>query len=151
MRVLGLDFGSKTVGAALSDPLGITAQGLEIINREKENHMRKTYRRIDEIISCYDVGAIVLGYPKNMNNTVGDRAKKTEEFKSDLEKRTCLPVFLWDERLTTVEAEQTMIAADVRREDRKKYVDKIAAVLILQGWLDANAGLFEELASKRDS
>ena len=137
MRVLGLDFGSKTVGAALSDPLGITAQGLEIINREKENHMRKTYRRIDEIISGYDVGAIVLGYPKNMNNTVGERALKSLEFKEKLEKRTGLPVVMWDERLTTVEAERTLMEAGVRRENRKQYLDELAAVFILQGYLDS--------------
>ena len=138
MRVMGLDYGSKTVGVAISDPMGITAQGIEIIRREKENHMRSTLRRLDELIKEYEVGVIVVGNPKNMNGTVGERALMAQEFAATLEKRTSLPVFLWDERLTTVEADKTMMAAGVRREDRKKYVDKIAAVLILQGYLEAN-------------
>lgn len=137
MRILGLDFGSKTVGVAISDPLLMTAQGLEIIRRESENKLRKTHARIEEIIASYgDVDRIVLGYPKNMNNTIGERAIKTEEFKEALERRTGLPVVLWDERLTTVAADNAMMESGIRREDRHKYVDEIAAMLILQGYLD---------------
>ena len=137
MRILGLDFGSKTVGVAISDPLLMTAQGVEIIRRESENKLRRTYARIEEIIREYgDVDRIVLGYPKNMNGTVGERALKTEEFKEALERRCSLPVILWDERLTTVAADNTMNETGVKRADRKKYVDEIAAMLILQGYLD---------------
>ena len=135
-RALGLDYGSKTVGVAVSDGLGITAQGVEIIRRTQENKLRKTLARIEELIAEYDVGILVLGYPKNMNNTVGDRAEKSLEFQKMLEKRTGLPVVMWDERLTTVEAHRTMMESGVRREDRKQYVDKLAAVYILQGYLD---------------
>ncbi|MBE5905584.1 MAG: Holliday junction resolvase RuvX [Lachnospiraceae bacterium] len=136
MRILGLDYGSKTVGVAISDPLGITAQGLEIVRRERETKLRKTLARIDEIIAEYKVESIVLGYPKNMNNTEGTRCEKTQEFKEMLERRTNLPVVLWDERLTTVMADAAMMEGGIRREDRKEYVDKLAAVFILQGYLD---------------
>lgn len=140
MRILGLDYGSKTVGVAVSDPLLITAQGVEIVRRESENKLRKTYARIEEIIAGYgDVELIVLGYPKNMNDTIGDRAVKSEEFKEALERRTGLPVVLWDERLTTVAANNAMMESGIRREDRHKYVDEIAAMLILQGYLDYRA------------
>ena len=135
-RWLGLDYGSKTVGVAVSDPLGLTAQGLEIIRRTQENKLRKTCARIEELIDEYEVSGIVLGFPKNMNNTLGDRAEKTLEFKAMLERRTGLPVMMWDERLTTVEAERTLMEAGVRREHRKEYIDQIAAVYILQGFLD---------------
>ena len=138
MRILGLDFGSKTVGVSVSDPLMMTAQGVEIIRRESENKLRKTYARIEEIIAGYgDVEKIVLGYPKNMNGTEGDRCEKTEEFKANLERRTGLKVILWDERLTTVAANNTMMESGIRRENRYKYVDEIAAMLILQGYLDS--------------
>ncbi len=136
MRVLGLDYGSGTVGVAVSDELCITAQGLEIVRRESEKQLRKTLRRIEEIISEYKVEKIVLGFPKNMNNTVGERGEKTLEFKEMLERRTGLEVVLWDERLTTVAADRAMMEVGVRRENRKKYVDQIAAALILQGYLD---------------
>lgn len=136
MRIMGLDFGSKTVGAAISDPLLITAQGIEIIRRKDENKLRQTLARIEELIQEYEVKEIVLGLPKNMNNTEGPRVMMTMEFKEKLERRTGLPVHTWDERLTTVAAGKTMMEAGVRRENRKEYVDKIAAVLILQGYLD---------------
>ena len=139
-RILGLDFGSKTVGVAVSDPLGMTAQGLEIIRREKENKLRRTCARIEELILQYGVSKIVLGYPKNMNNTLGERAEKTAEFKEMLERRTGLEVILWDERLTTVAADKTMMEAGIRREHRSEHVDRIAAVLILQGYLDSIYG-----------
>ena len=129
MRVMGLDYGSKTVGVAISDPLGITAQGIETIHRKAENKLRQTLARIEELVKEYEVDKLVLGFPKHMNNTIGDRAEKSLELKAMLERRTGLPVIMWDERLTTLEAERTLIESKVRREDRKKYVDKIAAVL----------------------
>lgn len=139
MRIMGLDYGSKTVGVAISDPLGITAQGIEIIRREKESKLRQTLARIDALIKEYQVESIVLGFPKNMNNTLGDRAEKSLAFKEMLEKRTGLEVVMWDERLTTVEAHRTLIEGKVRREDRSKYVDMLAAVYILQGYLDSKS------------
>lgn len=140
MRIMGLDFGSKTVGVAVSDPLGITAQGIEIIRRDQENKIRKTLARIEELIKEYEVTRIILGFPKNMNNTIGERGEKTMEFKAMLERRTGLEVILWDERLTTVAADKAMMEAGIRREDRKNYVDRIAATFILQGYLDGNQG-----------
>ena len=136
MRIMGLDFGSKTVGVAISDPLLITAQGTEIIRRKEENKLRKTLARIEELIVQYEVAEIVLGFPKNMNDTIGERAELSLEFKDKLERRTGLPVIMWDERLTTVAADRAMMEAGIRREDRKEYVDKIAAVFILHGYLD---------------
>ena len=136
MRIMGLDYGSKTVGVAISDPLFLTAQGIEIVRRKEENKLRKTCARIEELIEEYEVEEIVLGYPKNMNDTLGERIEKTEEFKEMLERRTGLKVHLWDERLTTVAADRAMIEAGLRREERKEHVDKLAAVFILQGYLD---------------
>ena len=136
MRIMGLDFGSKTVGVAMSDELLITAQVLETITRKEENKLRKTLARIEELAKEYQVERIVLGYPKNMNNTLGERIEKTMEFKEALERRTGLPVILWDERLTTVEAERSLMESNVRRENRKQYVDQIEATFILQGYLD---------------
>ncbi len=135
-RYLGLDFGSKTVGVAVSDPLNLTAQGVEIIRRPQENKLRRTLARIEELIEEYAVTDIVLGLPRNMNYTIGERGEKTLEFKEMLIRRTSLPVYLWDERLTTVSADKTMMEAGVRREHRKEYVDQIAASFILQGFLD---------------
>ena len=135
-RIMGLDFGSKTVGVALSDPLLITAQGREIIRREKPDKLRQTLARIEAIISEEDVTEIVLGLPKNMNGTEGERVELTMKFKDDLERRTGLKVTMWDERLTTVAADRYMMDAGIRRENRKQYVDEIAAVFILQGYLD---------------
>lgn len=137
MRVMGLDYGSKTVGVAVSDLLGITAQGVETIERKDENKLRQTLARIEALVQEYEVEKIVLGFPKNMNNTIGERAQKSLEFKEKLERRIGISVIMWDERLTTVEAERTLMESNVRREDRKKYVDKIAAVFILQGYLDS--------------
>ena len=139
MRILGLDFGSKTVGVAVSDELLLTAQGLEIVRRQSPNKLRQTLARIQEIVTEYQVDRIVLGFPKNMNNTEGERCEKTKEFKEMLERRTGLEVVLWDERLTTVSADKYMMEAGIRREGRKKYVDEIAAVFILQGYLDSLA------------
>ena len=136
MRIMGLDFGSKTTGVAVSDPLGLTAQGVETIVRKDENKLRQTCARIEELIREYQIEAIVLGYPKNMNNTAGERAEKTERFKEMLERRTGKPVILWDERLTTIAAERMLMESEVRRENRKAVIDKVAAALILQGYLD---------------
>lgn len=136
MRILGLDYGSKTVGVAVSDPLGLTAQKVETIWRKQENKLRRTLARIEELIAEYEVEKIVLGFPKNMNNTVGERAEKALEFGEMLKKRTGLEVIMWDERLTTVEADRTLIEAGVRRENRKQYLDGMPAVFILQGYLD---------------
>ena len=133
-----MDYGSKTVGVAVSDALGLTAQGVEIIRRKSEKRLRQTLARLDALIEEYQVESIVLGFPKNMNNTVGDRAEKSLEFQRILEKRTGLPVVMWDERLTTVEAYQIMAETKVPRQDRKKYVDELAAMFILQGYLDYN-------------
>ena len=137
MRILGLDYGSVTVGVAVSDALRVTAQPLETITRKDENKLRQTCARIEQLIAEYEVESIVLGYPKNMNDSVGERAKKTEEFKAMLERRTGLPVTLWDERLTTVAAERVLMESGVRRENRKAVIDQVAAALILQGYLDS--------------
>ncbi len=136
MRIMGLDFGSKTVGVAVSDSLLLTAQGLEIIRRKEENKLRQTLARIEALIVEYEVEEIVLGLPRNMNATEGPRVQLTKEFQEKLERRTGLPVVLWDERLTTVAADKAMMEAGIRRENRREHVDKIAAALILQGYLD---------------
>ena len=131
-----MDFGAKTVGVAISDPLLVTAQGIEIIRRKDENKLRQTLARIEELILAYQVEEIVLGLPKNMNDTLGARVELTNEFKEKLERRTGLPVHMWDERLTTVAADKAMMEAGIRRENRKEHVDEIAAIFILQGYLD---------------
>ena len=133
MRVMGLDYGTKTVGVAISDALGLTAQGIETIQRKEENKLRRTLARIEELVSEYEVEKIVLGFPKHMNNDIGERAEKSLEFRDMLTRRTGLEVIMWDERLTTVEAERTLIESNVRRENRNNYIDKIAAVFIFQG------------------
>ncbi|MGF6990932.1 putative Holliday junction resolvase [Lachnospiraceae bacterium PF1-21] len=137
MRIMGLDYGTKTVGVAISDPLGITAQGITTIERKDENKLRKTCAQIEALIEEYQVTKIVLGFPKHMNNDIGERAQKSIEFGEMLHRRTGLEVVMWDERLTTVSAERTLVENNVRREDRKKYIDKIAAIFILQGYLDS--------------
>ena len=137
MRIMGLDSGSVTVGVAISDPLLLTAQGIEVIRRKEENKLRRTLARIEELIEEYQVSKIVLGLPKNMNNSEGDRAALTREFAQKLERRTGLTVELWDERLTTVAAHNAMLEADLSRAKREKVVDKVAATFILQGYLDS--------------
>ena len=136
MRILGLDFGSKTVGVAVSDPLLMTAQGVEIIRRKEENKLRKTLARIEELIIEYEVTEIVLGLPLNMDDTEGERARLSREFKDMLERRTGLKVTMWNERLTTVEADEIMDEAGIKNADRKEYVDMIAAQLILEGYME---------------
>lgn len=137
MRIIGLDFGSRTVGVAVSDPLLVTAQAVETIVRKDENKLRQTLARIEELCREYEVDRIVLGYPKHMNNSLGERAEKSLAFKEMLERRTGLPVIMWDERLTTVSADRVLKESGVRRENRKEYIDRIAAVFILQGYLDS--------------
>ena len=136
LRILGLDYGSVTVGVAVSDALLVTAQPVEVIKRKSETKLRQTLARIEELIASYEVQKIVLGYPKNMNNTLGERVQRTEEFREKLEKRTGLEVVMWDERLSTVSAVEVLKEGNVRRENRKNYVDKIAASFILQAYLD---------------
>ncbi len=139
-RIMGLDYGSKTVGVAISDELGITAQGVETITRSEEGKLRRTLARIAELSQEYRINRIILGYPKNMDNSAGARVKKTEEFADMVRRRTGLPVVFWDERLTTVSAERVLMESGVRREKRKAVIDKIAAVLILQNYLDSDRG-----------
>ena len=136
MRILGLDYGSKTVGVAISDPLGWTAQGLEIIRRKEENKLRKTYARIEAIIAEYGVTEIILGYPIMLSGDEGVRVEMCRIFKENLERRAGLPVTFRDERLTTVEAYEIMTEAGIPKKEWKEYVDMIAAQLILQGHLD---------------
>ena len=136
-RFMGLDFGTKTIGVAVSDELGITAQGLETIRRKSPKKLRQTLARIEEILEQYHIRRIILGLPKNMDNSLGERAEATLEFKQMLEKRTGLPVELWDERLSTVESERILMEAGVRREHRKERIDWMAAAVILQSYLDA--------------
>ncbi len=136
MRIMGLDFGAKTVGVAVSDPLLVTAQSLETITRKSENKLRQTLARIEELIQEYQVDKIVLGLPKNMNGTEGERVEKTKEFQDMLFRRTGISVELWDERLTTVAADRIMMESGIRREHRKEHVDAVAASFILQGYLD---------------
>ena len=136
MRIMGLDYGSKTVGVAISDELLLTAQAKEIIRRKEENKLRKTLSRIEELIQEYEVEMIVLGLPLNMDQSESVRSALSEEFRDKLERRTSLPVIMWDERLTTVEADAIMDEVGIKKADRKQYVDMIAAQVILQDYLD---------------
>lgn len=135
-RILGLDYGSKTVGVAVTDALGWTAQGLEIIRRKQESKTRKTLARIEELVEQYQVTEIILGYPVMLSGDEGVRVEMCKLFKADLERRTGLPVAFWDERLTTVEAYEIMTELGIPKKDWKEYVDMIAAQRILQGYLD---------------
>lgn len=139
MRIMGLDYGTKTVGVAVSDSLFITAQSVEIIRRKDANKLRQTLARIEELVKEYEVETIVLGFPKLLNNDESDRCEKTLEFKAMLERRTGKEVIMWDERLTTVESNRILMESNVRREDRHKYVDMIAAQIILQNYLDSRS------------
>ncbi len=141
MRIMGLDVGSRTVGVAISDALGWTAQGIETIQiNEEEGEFG--IERIKELVSEYAVTEFVVGFPKNMNNTVGPRGEASEQYKKLLEDTFQLSVKLWDERLTTMAAERMLIEADVSRKKRKKVIDKMAAVMILQGYLDSKGSVF---------
>ena len=136
MRILGLDVGERTIGVAVSDEMGWTAQGLETIQRQSPE---ADYARLLQLIEQYQVKEIVVGLPRNMNGTIGPRGESCQRFARQLAERTALPVRLWDERLTTMAAEKMLIAADVSRKKRKRVIDKMAAVLILQGYLDAKS------------
>jgi len=136
MRIMGLDYGSRTVGVALSDELLLTAQGKEIIRRKEENKLRRTLARIEELITTYGVEKIVLGLPVNMDMTPSERSQLCLEFKDRIERRTEIPVIMWDERLTTVAADEIMDELGIRGRERKEYVDMIAAQVILQDYLD---------------
>lgn len=136
MRVMGLDYGTVTVGVAISDALKITAQGIETIRRKEENKLRRTLARIEELVKEYEVDTIVVGLPKNMNNTIGERANKSIDFADMVHRRTGVEVVMWDERLTTVTAHNAMLEADISRKKRYDVVDKVAAVIILQNYLD---------------
>ncbi len=139
MRIMGLDYGGATMGVAISDELLLTAQPVETIRREREKQMRTTYRRIEELIEEYDVGRIVLGLPLNMNDTVGERALLAQSVADDLRRRTGLEVVMQDERLTTVEAHEILDEAGLDWKKKAAVVDKIAASIILQTYLDSLA------------
>ena len=147
MRIMGLDFGSKTCGVALSDELLMTSQPVEIIRRDRESKIRKTLTRIEELCLEGDVRLIVLGLPLNMDDSQGHRAESTLEFRSQLERRTGLPVVMSDERLTTVEAYEIMDRMQIRREDRGRYVDMIAANIILQEYMENHRGEIERIVN----
>ena len=135
---MGLDYGTRTVGVAVSDILGITAQGVETITRKSPNKLRRTLARIETLAAEYEVTKIILGLPKNMNNTIGEWAEAAMDFRDMLARRTGLEVVLWDERLTTAESERILQSGGVRREHRKRRIDWMAATLILQSYMDAH-------------
>lgn len=133
---MGIDYGEKTIGIAVSDAFGWTAQGIETIKRKEEDNLKESIERIKALVQEYNVEKIVLGLPKNMNNSLGFRAEKTLKFKEKLEKVLSIPIVLWDERLSTKAAENILLEADLSRKKRK-VIDKMAAVYILQGYLDS--------------
>jgi len=139
MRILGLDVGSKTIGVAISDELGWTAQGIRTIPIDEEKN-QFGLDILGQIIKEYNVDKIVVGLPKNMNGTIGPRGEANQQFAKKLEKKFQLPVILWDERLSTVAAERVLLQADMSRKKRKQVIDKMAAVMILQGYLDSQKG-----------
>jgi putative holliday junction resolvase len=136
LRIMGLDVGSKTVGVAISDEFGWTAQGIETISINEEKG-QFGLARVEELVKSYQVEKIVVGFPKNMNNTVGPRGEASKAYGNMLTELLNLPVILWDERLSTIAAERILLEADVSRKKRKKVIDKMAAVMILQGFLDS--------------
>ena len=136
MRVIGLDYGSKTVGVALSDELMLTAQPLTTIHRDRPTKLRQTLAQIEQIIEQYDVERIVVGWPKKLDNEEGERCEKTKEFGDMLENRTGLEIIYQDERLTTAQADGVLEQGGIRQDKRKQYIDKMAASLILQNYLD---------------
>lgn len=138
MRVMGLDVGTKTVGVAISDAFGWTAQGIETIKIDEANE-KFGMERVAELVKLHEVSSFVVGYPKNMNNSIGPRAEASERYAELLRETFEKPVFLWDERLTTSAAEKMLISADVSRKKRKEVIDKMAAVMILQGYLDSQS------------
>lgn len=137
MRILGLDVGTKTIGVAVSDELGWTAQGVETIKRDLDD-INQDWNKLAELIRNFEVEKVVVGLPKNMNGTIGPSGEACQQFAEELKERSGLEIILWDERLTTVAAERMLIAADMSRKKRKKVIDKMAAVMILQGFLDSS-------------
>ncbi|WZY00909.1 Holliday junction resolvase RuvX [Bacillus sp. FSL W7-1360] len=135
MRIIGLDVGTKTVGVALSDALGWTAQGLETIAFNDENKS-DMFSKLVSLINMHEARTVVVGYPKNMNGTIGESGRRSETFAKMLREHVDVQVVLWDERLTTAAATRVLVDADVSRKKRKKVIDKMAAVLILQSYLD---------------
>lgn len=138
MRTLGLDVGTKTIGVAASDELGWTAQGVETIRRDSENP-ESDWQKLNKLITDLEINKVVVGLPKNMNGTIGPSGEACQQFAEEVKERFGLPVIMWDERLTTVAAEKMLIAADMSRKKRKKVIDKMAAVMILQGYLDSSS------------
>ncbi len=136
MRIMGLDVGSKTVGIAISDAFGWTAQGLTTV-AINEAEGEYGFSEVEKILKEYEVSTIVVGLPKNMNGTIGPRGEASQFYADELNKRFGIPVVLWDERLTTVAAEKLLLEADISRKKRKKVIDKMAAAMILQGYLDS--------------
>lgn len=137
MRIMGLDVGDKTIGIAISDELGWTAQGLEVLRR---TNLKQDLNRLKELVNQYEIKSIVVGLPKNMNGTIGPRGEICKEFANKIkEKITIADVILWDERLSTVSAERALLEADVSRKKRKKVIDKMAAAIILQNFLDSKS------------
>lgn len=132
-RILGLDVGERRIGVAVSDSLGWTAQGVEVIDRKLGNWLS----RLDQLVAEYQIGEIVIGFPRNMNGTIGPKGEACQQLAKELEERYSLPIHLWDERLSTMAVERTLIDADVNRKKRKKVIDRLAASWILQGYLDA--------------
>lgn len=137
MRLMGLDFGSKTVGVAVSDELKMTATGVEIVRRESPNKLRRTLARIGELLKEYDVNTVILGYPVMLDGSEGERVEKTKEFAQMLERRTGVQIIFQDERLTTVEAYEIMDQVGIKKDDRYKYVDMLAAKFILEDYLNS--------------
>ncbi|WZL80017.1 Holliday junction resolvase RuvX [Vallitaleaceae bacterium 9-2] len=136
MRIMGLDYGSKTIGVAMSDPLGWTAQGIETISRQDPGNLIDSIKRLKSLVDEYEVELIVVGLPKHMNNDLGERADRTLYFVKRIERELGIPVATFDERLSTVAAERVLTEGNVRKTEQKKYIDKVAAALILQTYLD---------------
>lgn len=135
MKIIGLDVGSKTIGIAVSDAFGWTAQGLTTIKWD-EQEIHSADEQLEKILKDHEIEKAVIGLPKNMNNTIGERGKASERYAKHIEESYNIPTILWDERLTTIAAERVLLQADVSRKKRKKVIDKMAAVMILQGYLD---------------
>jgi len=135
MRIMALDLGTRTIGVAVSDVTGLIANGIETIRRTSPE---RDFSRLEQLVAQWEIGEIVLGYPKNMNGTIGERAKVSEQFAEELKERfPGISVVLWDERLSTVAAERVLIDADLQRKKRRKVIDMMAAVVILQNYLDS--------------
>ncbi|MFZ5652651.1 MAG: Holliday junction resolvase RuvX [Bacillota bacterium] len=135
MRIMGLDLGEKTIGVAVSDPMGWTAQAVEVIRRN--GNLEAEIKRLKELIAEYGVELILLGFPKNMDGSVGEQGRKAVDYAGILGEKLGLPVEMWDERLSTVAAGRMLLEADMSRAKRKKIIDKVAAAVILQGYLDS--------------